>query len=120
MMDKNRIKAEIDKYVNEFELGLVLTEPPVSQTQKESLLLTMRNSLEFGMLRGMEMVVRGLWHDAGEEPEKKPVLAEYVIDGVKRYTFSSCGFPDWENYRRKWNFSRYLYVEDLLPEGGEK
>lgn len=112
------MKKEIDKYVNDFELGLVVTEPPVPQKEKESLLLTMRNSLEFGMMRGAEIFLHALWHDTSEEPERKPVLVEYIIDGEKKYTFSSGGFPDWANYREKWCFSRWCYVSDLLPEGG--
>lgn len=83
----------------------------------------MKRGFIYGAKWAQEEFVKSLWHDASEEPLiDKPILIEYIADKKKKYTFSSNRPSSWEDYVSKFNWSKYCYIEDILPkqEGGEK
>lgn len=70
-----------------------------------------------------ESLTGNLWYPASKEPAAdKAIIIEYGIDDKKKYTFSSNRPKDWKDYVRKFNFTKYCYVEDILPKekGGEE
>lgn len=119
MIDENRIKQEIDNYVNGFELGLLTVEPPIPQKQKASLVMTMHNTLDFGLRRGQEMFLESLWHDASEEPRKGEKLLGFDVDGFSTYRWIDQE-PTWKEFVYETVLQRWLYISDLIPKGGEK
>lgn len=82
-----------------------------------------RAAFVYGAEWAQEEFVKSLWHDASEEPlVDKPILIEYIADKKKKYTFSSNRPSSWEDYVSKFNWSKYCYIEDILPKqkGSEK
>ena len=61
-----------------------------------------------------------VWHDASEEPKKGEwILGEYQGGIYQTYL---CGYVDceWSSYVKVFSLIRWVYVNDLLPKGGEK
>ena len=61
-----------------------------------------------------------VWHDASEEPKKGEwILGEYQGGIYQTYL---CGYVDceWSSYAKVFSLIRWVYVNDLLPKGGEK
>ena len=60
-----------------------------------------------------------LWHDASEEPRCEELLLGEDSDGFSIYRW--CGQEDnWEAFVNATGLSRWAYINDLLPKGGEK
>lgn len=60
-----------------------------------------------------------LWHDASEEPRCDELLLGEDTDGFSIYRW--CGQEDyWETFVNETGLSRWAYIEDLLPKGGEE
>ena len=58
---------------------------------------------------------KALWHDASEIPEE----GEQIVD-VKVTTTALYDFIPWNEVVRDFNISKWCYIDDLLPKGGEK
>lgn len=61
-----------------------------------------------------------VWHDASEEPKKGEwILGEYQGGIYQTYL---CGYVDceWSSYVKVFSLIRWVYVNDLLPKGGEQ
>lgn len=60
-----------------------------------------------------------VWHDASEEPRCEELLLGEDSDGFSIYRW--CGQEDnWEAFVNATGLSRWAYINDLLPKGGEK
>ena len=60
-----------------------------------------------------------VWHDASEEPRYEEFLLGEDTDGFSIYRW--CGQEDyWETFVNETGLSRWAYIEDLLPKGGEE
>ena len=60
-----------------------------------------------------------LWYDASEEPRRDELLLGEDTDGFSIYRW--CGKEDyWEIFVNETGLSRWAYIEDLLPKGGEE
>lgn len=128
MIDENIIKQETDSYVNDFELGLLTVDPPLPQKQKESLVMTMHNSLNFGLHRGQELFLESLWHDASEEPPTDKALL--IAYSPKQESHAVCFFNvaylieadchEWWKSQLENGAKCWLYISDLFPKGGDK
>ena len=69
--------------------------------------------------------LKDLWHPASEEPrEFAEVLAEAKItESIKTYISfkrNDALFKNWDAYSSGANITRWLYIDDLLPEKGDK
>ena len=69
--------------------------------------------------------LKDLWHPASEEPRKfAEVLTEVKItESIKTYISfkrNDALFKNWDAYSSGANITRWLYIDDLLPEKGDK
>ena len=63
---------------------------------------------------------RSLWHDAGEEPEKGvEFLCDDHIEGFRVNIWEDAEMA-WPDYCCVSGITRWAYVRDLLPKGGER
>lgn len=66
---------------------------------------------------------KNVWHQADEEPENGAhILMEYkLLDSkeFKSYNIDYKGVVNWEVLKRYFGISRWAYISDLLPKGGE-
>lgn len=65
-----------------------------------------------------------IWHDASEEPkEGTHILMEYSFMYFKEYIgyhVKYDGLGSWGKFRKCSGITRWAYIDDLLPKGGEK
>ena len=71
-----------------------------------------------------EEFLKGLWHPVSEEPrEFAEVLAEAKItESIKTYISfkrNDALFKNWDAYSSGANITRWLYIDNLLPEKGD-
>lgn len=60
-----------------------------------------------------------VWHDASEEPKYDEYLLGEDTDGFSIYWW--CGQEEnWGAFLNETGLSRWAYIKDLLPKGGEK
>lgn len=84
------------------------------------------NSFITGAKWAIKEFITDLWHPASEEPrEFAEVLAEAKItESIKTYISfkrNDSLFKNWDAYSSGANTTRWLYIDDLLPEeGGEQ
>ncbi len=72
---------------------------------------------------GVEWFKEVLWHDASEKPESdKCILIRFVdYKGNVEYGTDILALPiTWNNWVEIYKITKWCYVEDLLPKGGEK
>ena len=75
---------------------------------------------------GVEWFKKALWHDASEIPEEgERILCTAteggeIVDVMKVTTIALYDFIPWNEVVRFFNISKWCYIEDLLPKGGEK
>ena len=61
-----------------------------------------------------------VWHDASEEPEKGVWMIGIYDDGVLIYKWVDQHNGYWLSFAECNGLTRWAYIEDLLPKGGEK
>ena len=72
-----------------------------------------------GFKKGAEWRINSVWHDAAEEPERETAIIvlfseeNHEMETVY-YTYDSSD-DCWEEIKENHNFSKWAYVEDLLP-----
>lgn len=72
---------------------------------------------------GVEWFKQAIWHDASEEPESdKCILIRFVdYKGNVEYGTDILAPPiTWDNWVEICKITKWCYVEDLLPKGGDK
>ena len=64
-----------------------------------------------------------VWHDASEEPKGTYIVlcdgldnSQWVVD----YIHIDMSYANWQDYADAISVSRWAYISDLLPKGGEK
>lgn len=62
---------------------------------------------------------RALWHDASEEPEESVDILCDDLDGGFRL-INWVAYTSWADYCFINGVTRWAYVRDLLPEGGDR
>lgn len=75
--------------------------------------------------RGVDWFKKALWHDTSETPEEGKQILYTATEGgeivdVKVTTTALYDFIPWNEVVRDFKISKWCYIEDLLPEGGEK
>lgn len=72
---------------------------------------------------GVEWFKEVLWHDASEKPEfnRRLITQHITLMGELGYDLTT-NIPaySWELYFKGAHITKWCYVEDLLPKGGEK
>lgn len=74
-------------------------------------------------IRGVEWFKQAIWHDASEKPEfnRRLITQHITLMGELGYDLTT-NIPaySWEIYVKGAHITKWCYVEDLLPKGGEK
>ena len=66
---------------------------------------------------------KDLWHPVSEEPEEnKKLLVQYTnYDLETDYEVDmNTPFTEWKQHAVSYKFMKWRYIEDILPQGGEK
>ena len=74
---------------------------------------------------GVEWFKKALWHDASVKPEEGEQILYTDTEGgeivdVNVTTTALYDFMPWNEVVRFFNISKWCYIDDLLPKGGEK
>lgn len=74
---------------------------------------------------GVDWFKKALWHDTSETPEEGKQILYTATEGgeivdAKVTTTALYDFIPWNEVARDFNISKWCYIEDLLPKGGEK
>ena len=75
---------------------------------------------------GIDWFKKALWHDASVKPEEGEQIlytdteGGKIVDVMKVTTIALYDFMPWNEAVRFFNISKWCYIEDLLPKGGEK
>lgn len=83
-----------------------------------------KEAIELGAKWAIKEFIKDLWHSASKEPrEFAEVLAEAKItESIKTYISfkrNDALFKNWDAYSSGANITRWLYIDDLFPKGGE-
>lgn len=64
---------------------------------------------------------KNVWHDVSEEPKEYPIIYQDEFSDVWIMQFSLKDFVDgWEDFKGFECVTRWAYIKDILPKGGEK
>lgn len=75
---------------------------------------------------GVEWFKKALWHDVSEIPEEGEQIlytateGGEIVDVMKVTTIAMYDFKPWNEVVRFFNISKWCYIDDLLPKGGEE
>ena len=125
MIDKNKIeeaKEEIyeDRFLLNGEEVVFDNDAKEEMYYKEDI----KEAIGLGAKWAIKEFIKDLWHPASEEPrEFAEVLAEAKItESIKTYISfkrNDALFKNWDAYSSGANITRWLYIDDLFPKGGE-
>lgn len=73
---------------------------------------------------GVEWFKKAIWHDVSEIPEDGEQILYTATEGgkivdVNITTTALYDFMPWNEVVRFFNISKWCYIEDLLPKGGD-
>lgn len=111
MIDDKKIEEAIENYIR---YSSVEDEYPGTEG----------NAFKAGAEWAINEFLKNLWYPASEEPrEFAEVLAEAKItESIKTYISfkrNDALFKNWNAYCSGANITRWLYIDDLLPEKGD-
>lgn len=72
---------------------------------------------------GVEWFKKTIWHDASEEPEySRYILAQRrtFIGELRYYLVKNNSTYPWELNVKDLRITKWCYIDDILPKGGEK
>ena len=67
--------------------------------------------------------LKSLWHDASEVPQGPYIVLCDGLDNrqwVVEWFYIDMSYDNWQDYVERIGVSRWAYISDLLPKGGEK
>ena len=70
----------------------------------------------------MERNLENIWHDASEEPKGTYIVMCDGLDNnqwVVEWIHIDMSYANWKDYAETIGVSRWAYVSELLPKGGE-
>ena len=74
-----------------------------------------------GFLDGARWRIENAWHDASEVPEiNEVVLVEYKFGDQSFAYITTVNDSNWEYKSNRYNYTRWAYVSDLLPDRKEE
>lgn len=120
MIDDKKIEAAANKHI-ETEYARYNS----GEVEEEMICLRGKDSFKAGAKWAIKEFIKDLWHPASEEPrEFAEVLAEAKItESIKTYISfkrNDALFKNWDAYSSGANITRWLYIDDLFPKGGEQ
>lgn len=120
MIDDKKIEAAANKHI-ETEYARYNS----GEVEEEMICLRCKDSFKAGAKWAIKEFIKDLWHPASEEPrEFAEVLAEAKItESIKTYISfkrNDALFKNWDAYSSGANITRWLYIDDLFPKGGEQ
>lgn len=78
-----------------------------------------KDCIRLGFYRGIEWFKEAIWHDASEKPkENERIITEFRGNGVS-YELD-IPYENWDCYCAFNDILRWCYINDILPEGGDK
>lgn len=105
----------------EFIEQLDVIEPYCYETDREEIWY------KVGLVNGLKIAdenpnLESLWYDTSEIPElKDSILIQFARGRCDVYTIHIKAQTDlWHSWCKEYEVSRWAYVKDLLPKGGEK
>lgn len=124
MIDKKIEEAKEEIYEDRFLLNG--EEVVFDNDAKEEMFYKedIKQAIGLGAKWAIKEFIKDLWHPASEEPrEFAEVLAEAKItESIKTYISfkrNDALFKNWDAYSSGANITRWLYIDDLFPKGGE-
>lgn len=124
MIDKKIEEAKEEIYEDRFLLNG--EEVVFDNDAKEEMYYKedIKEAIGLGAKWAIKEFIKDLWHPASEEPrEFAEVLAEAKItESIKTYISfkrNDALFKNWDAYSSGANITRWLYIDDLFPKGGE-
>ena len=107
MIDENKITEAANKFVGH--------GPEVD----EGVSVSMRRD---AFRKGAEWFKQSLWHNAKEEPElNKKLIVQYTnYMGDIDYEVDINDSLLWKDWVMSYRISKWCYIEDILPKGGDK
>ena len=112
--------------IDDKEIDIAARAQVLSKHFNETAYFQLRSIEDFteGAHWAINEFLKGLWHPASEEPrEFAEVLAEAKItESIKTYISfkrNDALFKNWDAYSSGANITRWLYIDDLFPKGGE-
>ena len=108
MIDNKKIEKVIEDYVR---CSPIEDEYPGAE----------RNAFKAGAKWAINEFPKDLWHDSKKEPEEnRNILIEHKCGDLHYYTKNyDCYYKDpWDARVRMLTITRWLYIDDLLPNEG--
>lgn len=64
--------------------------------------------------------LKSLWHDTSIRPkDNSEILVNWNIKGHSGYeSYYTCGIENWDRFIEGYGVSKWAYISDLLPKGG--
>lgn len=108
MIDEKKIKGAARAYVDA-TYGTLKEEPFIAEGFRQ------------GAIWAQKELFNSLWHDVSEKPNyRKLVLLEVTLQVTTRYTvYFIDGSNNWEDICSRLGVVSWLYIDELLPKGGE-
>lgn len=75
---------------------------------------------------GIEWFKKAMWRDASVKPEEGEQIlytateGGEIVDVMKVTTIALNDFTPWDKVVSNYGITKWCYIEDLLPKGGEK
>lgn len=105
MIEEQKIEEAAKNHANEQGGGISIGD------------YTAKQSFQAGAHWAIGEFLKGLWHDAKEEPEKGKKLLGYDIDGYSIYCWTDQE-ATWKAFVYNTVLVRWLYIDELTKKGG--
>lgn len=108
MIDENKITEAVNAYIG------------YAKEIDEGIETSMRRD---AFRDGVEWFKKAIWHDASEEPEySRYILAQRrtFIGELRYYLDKTNSTYPWELNVKDLRITKWCYIDDILPKGGEK
>ena len=108
-----------EEIMNAIDAIIPILPPNNGRTYEQALMAT---GFEAGADWADEHPVNA-WHDASEVPEGPYIVLCDGLDNrqwVVEWLYIDMSYANWQDYVERISVSRWAYISDLLPKGGEK
>jgi hypothetical protein len=107
-------REDIEKVAKDYSIGKTYFRRNVlKEVDADDYVLRKGNCSE-DFIAGAEWRISSVWHDTSEKPDKGKMLIVEDIDGAYDLVYLTKSKP-WEELSEKNHYTRWAYVEDLLP-----
>lgn len=64
--------------------------------------------------------LKQIWHDASEEPQQDILMLGIDCEGASIYKWTEQNQNGWFSFIKDTGLSKWAYISDLLPKGGDE